>query len=153
VVIVDMLQNVEMRFPPPVIDYVDSLFMDLATNPTNEKLMAGGFYKKNPEIAYKRVLAMLKDTTRIGWSESLRNTLDWQNEKCATALSRITIPVRAINSENEPTNVEAFRKYVPSFQADIIPGTGHVIMWDAPEQFNQRLEDDIQEFIRQSKSE
>jgi pimeloyl-ACP methyl ester carboxylesterase len=153
VVIVDMLHNVEMKFPPPVINYVDSLFMDLVFNPTNEKLMAGGFYKKNPEIAYKRVLAMLKDTTRIGWRESLRNTLGWQNEKCAAALSKITVPIRAINSENEPTNIEAFRKYVPSFQANIIPGTGHVIMWDAPNVFNQGLEADVQEFISQSKSE
>jgi pimeloyl-ACP methyl ester carboxylesterase len=149
VVIVDMLQNVEMKFPPPVINYIDSLFMDLVSNPTNEKLMAGGFYKKNPEIAYKRVLTMLKDTSRIGWTESLRNTLGWQNEKCGAALSKITVPVRAINSDNEPTNVEAFRRYVPSFQASIIPGTGHVIMWDAPESFNQQLEADIQEFISQ----
>jgi pimeloyl-ACP methyl ester carboxylesterase len=76
--------------------------------------------------------------------------MQWQNEDCAEALGKITVPVRAINSQNEPTNVEAFQKYVPSFQADIVPETGHLIMWDAPEKFNELLEADIQAFLGQS---
>ncbi len=149
VVVVDFLQNVEMKFPPPVVSYIDSVFVDLVTNPTNEKLVAGGFYKKNQETSYKRILAMLAGTSRIGWRASLSNTLRWQNEDCAEALNKIRVPVMAINSENEPTNVEAFQKYVPSFQAAIIPGTGHVIMWDAPKAFNGLLEADIGAFISQ----
>lgn len=150
VVIVDFLQNADMKIPPPMENYIDSLFMDLVTNPTNEKLMAGGFYKKHPDSTFKRVLAMLDGTSKIGWKEALGNTMQWQNEDCAEALGKITVPVRAINSQNEPTNVEAFQKYVPSFQADIVPETGHLIMWDAPEKFNELLEADIQAFLGQS---
>jgi pimeloyl-ACP methyl ester carboxylesterase len=51
----------------------------------------------------------------------------------------------------EPTNVEAFKKYVPSFQVKIIPDVAHLVMWDNPEEFNRLLEESIQEFINQSK--
>jgi pimeloyl-ACP methyl ester carboxylesterase len=44
--------------------------------------------------------------------------------------------------------MEAFRKYVPSFKANIITGSGHVIMWDAPDEFNRLLEESIQEFMK-----
>lgn len=44
--------------------------------------------------------------------------------------------------------MEAFRKYVPSFKANIIRGTGHVLMWDAPDEFNRLLEESIREFLR-----
>jgi pimeloyl-ACP methyl ester carboxylesterase len=46
------------------------------------------------------------------------------------------------------TNVEAFRKYVPSFKVKIIPDTGHILMWDATEEFNRLLEQCIQEFLK-----
>lgn len=151
VVIVDGLQNVEMKVPPQMVAYIDSVFMDLIKNPSNEKLMAGGFYKKNPETSYKRVMAMLEGAPRTGWRESLNNTFKWQNEDCIESLKKISVPVVAINSEREPTNAEAFRKYVPSFQANIIPDAGHLVMWDATEQFNQLLEQSIQDFVSERK--
>jgi pimeloyl-ACP methyl ester carboxylesterase len=51
----------------------------------------------------------------------------------------------------KPTNVENFRKYAPSFQAKIIPGVGHLVFWDNPEEFNRLLEESIQEFINKTK--
>ena len=147
IVLVDNLHSVEMKFPPPVISYMDSMMMDLITNPTNEKLVAGGFYKKNPEVAFERVLLMLKDVPRIGWRESLNDFLRWHNEDKITSLQKCKPPITAINSDLQPTEVEAFQKYVPSYQAKIVPDVGHVIMWDAPEEFNRLLEKSIQEFI------
>jgi pimeloyl-ACP methyl ester carboxylesterase len=51
----------------------------------------------------------------------------------------------------EPTKVETFRKYAPSFQAKIVPGMGHLVFRDNPEEFNRLLEESIQEFIGTSK--
>jgi pimeloyl-ACP methyl ester carboxylesterase len=150
VVLVDNMQNVEMTYPPPVITYIDSVYMDLITNPTNEKLVSAGFYKKNPEASFERVLAMLKDASRIGWRESLRGYFRWHNEDITAALQQCQVPVIAINSDSEPTNVEAFQEYVPSFQAKIVADVGHVIMWDAPEEFNRLLEESVQEFVSKS---
>ena len=49
----------------------------------------------------------------------------------------------------QPTNVEAFRKYAPTFKVKIVEGVGHVIMWDNTEKFNQLLEESIQDFVNE----
>jgi pimeloyl-ACP methyl ester carboxylesterase len=153
VVLVDALHNPEMKYSPEAVSYMDSVFMDLVSNPTNEKLVGGGFYRKNPERSYERILSMLKVASRVGWRESLRDTFRWQNESCIESLTKIQAPITAINSSRGPTNVEAFRKYVPSFKAKFIPEVGHVVMWDAPEEFNRLLEESIREFTGASQSE
>jgi pimeloyl-ACP methyl ester carboxylesterase len=145
IVLVDNMQNVERKIPEQMINKMDTVMMNLVNNPTKEKLVEGGFVKRDPENAFKNVLAMLNNP-KIGWEESGKATLHWQNERCTQALSEIKVPVVAINSDRLPTDVEAFRKYVPTFKADIVPGSGHVIMWDAPERFNKLLEADIKSF-------
>jgi pimeloyl-ACP methyl ester carboxylesterase len=147
IVLIDNLHDVEMTFPPPVISYMDSMMMDLVTNPTNEKLVTGGFYKKNQEVAFERVLTMLDGASTIGWRESLHGFFKWNNEKKKESLQKCQVPITAINSDLQLTNVEAFKKLVPSYQAKIVEDVGHVIMWDAPEEFNRLLEESIQEFI------
>jgi len=147
VVLVDNLQNVEVKYPPPVVNYIDSVFMDLVTDPTNEKLLGGGFYKKNPEASFERMLSMVKNAPTIGWRESLNDLLRWHNEDLIASLQQCQVPISAINSDMEPTNVEAFRKYIPSFRANIVSDVGHVIMWDTPEEFNRLLEESIQDFL------
>jgi len=56
-------------------------------------------------------------------------------------------PVISINAAQTPTKIEAFKKYVPSYKAKIIEDSGHVVMWDAPDEFNRLLEESIHEFI------
>ncbi len=150
-VLVDQLHNVEMQYPPEVISYMDSVFMDVVTAPTIEKMKH--FFRKNTEASFERVLSMLKDAPRIGWRESLNDFFRWANEDCIESLKNIQSRIISINSDQTPTNVEAFMKYVPSFKAKIIPDVGHVVFWDAPEKFNHLLEESIQEFINESKLE
>jgi pimeloyl-ACP methyl ester carboxylesterase len=148
VILVDALNDVDLKYPPPVFPYIDSVFMDFVTNPSNEKFVGGGFYKKNTDLAYPRIISMVKDNPKIGWRESLHEILRWQNEDIAKALEKLQVPLVAINADTEPTNVESFKKYVPAFEATIISGTGHVIMWDAPDEFNKALEKNIQMIMK-----
>jgi pimeloyl-ACP methyl ester carboxylesterase len=145
VVVVDALRNVGVQNPPEAFSYIDSMMMDLVNSPSMDKLRY--FFRNDLEESYERVLSMLGDNPKIGWSESIREGLRWQNENCIESLSRIRVPVQAINSGQEPTDVEAFRQYVPSFKARIIPEVGHVVMWDATDEFNSLLEDCIKEFL------
>jgi pimeloyl-ACP methyl ester carboxylesterase len=144
-VLVDELHNVEMRYPPEVISFMDSVFMDVVNSPSIEKTKP--FFRKNIDASYERVLSMVNDVPKIGWRESLNDLFRWVNDDCVKSLINSQAPIIAINSNQKPTNVEAFRKYVPSFKAKIIPDVGHVVMWDAPEEFNRLLEESIQEFI------
>jgi len=150
-VLVDELHNVEMQYPPEVISYMDSVFMDAVTAPTIEKMKP--FVKRNIEASFERILSMLDGVPKEGWRESLNDMFRWENEDCIESLKKTQAPIISINSDQEPTNVEAFRKYVPSFKVKIIPDVGHLVMWDAPEEFNRLLEKSIQEFINESKLE
>jgi pimeloyl-ACP methyl ester carboxylesterase len=152
-VLVDDLQDVEMKYTPEMIAVMDSFLMDLVTAPTNEKLMNGGFYKKNPERSFQRGETMLEGSSRTGWRRSLQSYFRWVNEDCIESFKQIKAPVTAINSDMELTKVGTFRKYAPSFQAKIIPDVGHLVFWDNPEEFNRLLEESIQEFVNKSKSE
>lgn len=149
VVIVDDLHEVEMQIPAPMAHYLDSFMMDLVTYPTKEKLVGGGFFKKNVDSAFLRVGSFLEDTSRVGWRESLEGYIKWQNEHCTNSIQTVKAPIIAINSDMQPTNVEAFRKYAPTFKVKIVEDVGHVIMWDNTDKFNQLLEECILEFMNE----
>lgn len=153
VVMVDGMMDPEFKYPPEMIPLLDSVMMDLVTNITNEKLVAMGFYKKNHEAAFKKIFSMHNGVSQVGWRESLQGDFKWNNEKCIESLKQLKVPVTAINSDMEPTNVEAFRKYIPSFRAKIMTDVGHLIFWDNPEEFNRLLEVTIQEFMARSDTE
>ena len=146
VVLVDALQDVDVKIPPPMEIYLDSVMMDLVNNPTKEKLVGGGFFKKNVDSAFLRVVSFLDGASHIGWRESIAGNIKWQNEHCTNSIKSIKAPIIAINSDQQPTKVEAFRKYAPTFKAKIVEDVGHVIMWDNPEEFNRLLEEGILEF-------
>lgn len=59
---------------------------------------------------------------------------------------KITIPVRAINSDANPTRITNNQKYFKDFGCKIIQGTGHYPMLEKPEGFNLLLEEVLQEF-------
>ena len=146
VVLVDNLQNIEMQLPPPMIHFVDSLMMDLVNYPTKEKLIEGGFFKHNIDESTDKVLQMLESNSKVGWQESLAGYIDWSNNNCIKSVQEVKVPIVAINSDMQPTNIEAWKKYAPSFKANIVKDVGHVIMWDKPAEFNRLLEESIQEF-------
>lgn len=148
VVIVDNMQNPEQKLPPQMVPVMDSIMMDLLNNMTNEKLVAMGFYKNNQEANFERVMSLYPDSvSKIGWKESLHENMKWMNESCTNALESLQVPLHAINSDMQPTQVEIIRKYVPSFKAKIIEDVGHLLFWEKPSEFQQLLEECIQEFI------
>lgn len=61
--------------------------------------------------------------------------------------SKVQVPVRAINSDNFPTNIENNRKYLKDYQYVEIAGTGHYPMLENPQKFNQLLEQTIKDLI------
>ena len=146
-VLVDNLHNVDMKYSEEMIKFTDSIFSDLIANPTNEKLIGLGFYKNNPEKSFQRVMTMLKDGQRPGWHGSFLEMFKWINEDLTKSLIEIHSPVISINSNSEPTNIVAFRKYIPSFKVHVMSDVGHLVFWDAPGEFNNLLEQSIQEFI------
>lgn len=149
-VLVDILQNIETVYSQEDISNEHKFLMGMVTEPSFEKLEP--LFKKNKDELIEQIISMIKDASRVGWSESLKDLFRWSNEECIKSLQKIQVPVISINSDQEPTNVKAFKKYVPSFEVKIISGVGHVVFWEAPEEFNRLLEEAVQEFVQIIKS-
>ncbi len=147
IVLVDALQEVEVKITPQMAQYIDSVMMDVINNLTKEKLVIGGFFKKNVDSAFHRVVTYLEGASHIGWRESLAGNIKWQNENCTNSIKAVKAPIIAINSDQQPTDVETFRKYAPTFKAKIVKDVGHLIMWDNTQEFNRLLEESIREFV------
>lgn len=53
---------------------------------------------------------------------------------------KLTVPLRTINGDLYPTDVERIRKIKPDFDAVVLPHTGHYPMLERPEEFNRHVE-------------
>jgi len=61
------------------------------------------------------------------------------------AFRRAGVPIRAINGDLWPTEIEANRKLAPDFDAVILKGAGHYPMLERPDEFNRILTDVVNE--------
>jgi pimeloyl-ACP methyl ester carboxylesterase len=66
-------------------------------------------------------------------------------DRIVLALVELNLPVRCINADNSPINIEAGRKAAPSFDAKIMKGVGHFLHLEDPETFNRLLRETITE--------
>jgi pimeloyl-ACP methyl ester carboxylesterase len=66
----------------------------------------------------------------------------------AAQVQAVRAPIRALNSDLWPTNVEGNRKYAPGYEAVIMEGTGHFLMLERPEEFNRHLAELIRGLIQ-----
>lgn len=59
------------------------------------------------------------------------------------AARRVTVPVRAVNGDNGPTNAENNRKYFRDYDYVTMTGVGHYPMLERPDEFNARLDETL----------
>ena len=57
----------------------------------------------------------------------------------AAALAKLKLPIIAVNADLFPTSIEHNRKYAPQFDARIVTGVGHWLMFEAPDRFEDAL--------------
>ena len=79
----------------------------------------------------------------VGFS-ALEHTLAYN---AAAALDEVQLPIRCINADKFPTDVESGRRHAPSFEVSIMPGVGHFPMLERPAEFNRLLEAAIGDLV------
>ena len=115
-------------YPGMVKEMVDMLFHKDA----EPDIMAEAekrMQKTPPEAAYKMFLGM------SGYDN-------------AAPVRKLTVPLRAINGDIYPTDVEGVRKIKPDFDAIIMEHMGHYPMLERPEEFNRYIASVIAELTR-----
>ena len=137
VVLVDTLLNVDERMPPEAIaGFLKPLREDFPK-------AAEGFirdYMFTPQsdpAVIARVIAATKAAPPAMALSALENTWSYDPRP---ALDEIHVPVRAINADKFPTNVEALRRHAPGFELAIVPGVGHYVMLERPAEFDRALD-------------
>ena len=67
------------------------------------------------------------------------------DKKMINVFKEVKAPVICINADLWPTNIEANRRYMQSFDVAIMKGVGHFPMLERPDEFNKLLERSIGE--------
>ncbi len=93
-----------------------------------------------PDSLVRKLVAEAPPEPREHWFTVARAMHSWMHAESRPALARARVPVAAINTTAPPTNVEAMRRYIPSFTVDTIGGVGHAgILHRRIEEFDTRL--------------
>lgn len=136
IVPVDTLQNVESRLPP---EQAEAVLKQLRADfkGSSATLMNQFFFSATtPEAVKQRVLADIGARPPDLAVNILQGIFAYD---AAPGLREVKVPIRAINSDLNPTNLEVNRKYAPQFDVVIIKGTGHYPMLEDPPRFNAML--------------
>jgi pimeloyl-ACP methyl ester carboxylesterase len=143
IVAVDTLQDVEQKTPPEqgekMLRDMKADYKGQATRFITENL----FSATTPPAARKRVLriATSADPDR---SVAMLKAVTFYDP--LPALAEMRVPIRAINSDHFPTNVEANRRHIPQYDVALMKGAGHYLMLDDPARFNALLADALRSF-------
>jgi len=145
IVPVDTLQNVEQKLPPEQVDAVikqlQADYKAAMTGLLNQFL----FSANTPEAVKTRVINEVVSRQPEAALAILKGIISYDP---APALREVKVPIKAINSDLNPTKVEVNRKYAPQFDAVIIKGTGHYPMLEDPTRFNQMLAEILKGFSK-----
>lgn len=136
IVPVDTLQNVEEKVPPDQLDAVFKQMQADYKNATTGLMNQYFFSPTTPAAVKERVINEAISRQPDVALAILRAIFSYDS---AAGMREVKVPIRAINADRVPTNVEANRKYAPQFDTVIIKGTGHYPMLEDPARFNQML--------------
>jgi pimeloyl-ACP methyl ester carboxylesterase len=130
--LVDILLDVEQRTPPEVIDSMERPLQ--ADYVGTVKPMAEQFLlvPATPKDVRERVTGQVAALPADLSIALLREV--WTYDPLP-ALAEIRAPIRAVNADMYPTNLEANRRHMPGYEATIVPGTGHYPMLEVPDRF------------------
>jgi pimeloyl-ACP methyl ester carboxylesterase len=141
-VLVDTLTDVEQKTPSEQIDAVIQRFRadykGEATKYINQYLFA----PSTPAAVRERVLAGATSAPPQIAIAVLRAAMEYDP---VPAFREVKVPIRAINSDLFPTNLDGNRKYAPQYEAVIMRGVGHYPMLEDPARFNQLLAEAIRD--------
>jgi pimeloyl-ACP methyl ester carboxylesterase len=69
------------------------------------------------------------------------------------ALAAAKVPLRLINADKWPTDLEAARRHKPDVGLAVMPAVGHFLMMENPEEFNRLLTRAVNELVAARKAE
>lgn len=143
IVAVDTLHDVEQKTPP---EQVDKMLQEMKSDYKGQttKFITGSLFSPTtPPAVRKRVLTGATSASPERSIAMLRAAMLYDP---VPALGQIQAPIRAINSDSYPTNVDGNRRHAPHFDVALMKGAGHYLMLEDPARFNALLADALRQF-------
>jgi len=138
VVLVDTLKNVEQVMPAAQVAETLALYRRDYRGAVERMLPAWLFGRDTPpEIAARLQREFL---TRTG-DEAAALVEPLYQIDLRAACEALRVPVRAINCDLHPTDIEANRRHFRDYAMRLLPGLGHYPMLEAPAVFNAALDE------------
>ena len=135
VIAVDSLQDADAKYDPEqmkgrlaafesdfvgtCVQFSTSMFLE-GSDPALVERVTSDMCDGSPEIA----IALLREF--FGY-------------EMGPALAAVGVPVRFLNADMWPTNIEINRTYQPNFDGLVMEGAGHFLMLEEPDSFNKLL--------------
>jgi pimeloyl-ACP methyl ester carboxylesterase len=146
---VDTLQNVEewySREEASKLIGIDGFKKDFkaATKAFIEKMMVKDV---EPELKKWIIDDMSSAPPRVGISALEEYTGTIADKKMISVFNEVKVPVRCVNADQWPTNPEANRRYMASFDVAIMKGADHFLMLERPAEFNNLLNLSIRQIV------
>jgi pimeloyl-ACP methyl ester carboxylesterase len=117
-------------FAPAVDSFVRSMFHKDSDSALVDQV-AADMSAAPPEVAISAVENYISDNT-------------------VEMLKEVRVPIRAINSDMWPTDLENNQKHAASFEMKLMPGIGHFVMQEDPITFNRLLHETLDELTGKS---
>ena len=140
---IDTFQDIEAVLTQEQIDGFYKTFEEDFTGTTKE-FVKGLFAENADSNLVKRIAEEMSSAPPNIALASFRSLFKF-NE--AENFDKINIPVRFINSDKFPTNIEAAKRHIKDFDLKIIKGVGHFPMLEKPDEFNSALNKTIEELL------
>ncbi len=146
-VLVDILQDIDREYSQDEIDAIAEDYRQNLHDPAYLRNRGGAFSPDSDESLIQRFIESHPDGFPEHWWEAFDQLFHWMTDKTKPTLLEIKSPIISINSDRNPTNVEAFQRYAPSFKVKLMPGVGHNgVIWEKTDLFEQLVDESVEEF-------
>lgn len=143
---VDTFKDLERKYTRDQIDQSLAPFRTDFPEAIHKLVRESLFTTNSDSTSVERIAADISaapPTVGLGAGEAL---LHYYN-RYPEVLQEVRTPIRCINSDMDPTNVEAGQRYAQSFEVTLMSGVGHFVMIEDPETFNRLLDEVVKEIV------
>ena len=144
VVGVDTFQVLDQKIPPEQVKQRADMFeRDYAGS---LKIMVGMLFHKDADPAIMADAEKRMSGTSPAAAKAMFLSMGGYDQ--GAAVRRLTAPLRAINGDLYPTDIQANRKIKPDFDAVIMKHMGHYPMLERPDEFDRLVAETVARIIR-----
>ncbi len=138
IIAVDTLQNADLEWDEEAWrERVNSFREDFAG--TCAQIRSANFREDADPALVAEVMAKICGRSPEMAAVGAEMLAAFESYDMAAQMQAVRVPIRGLNADLRPTNVEGNRKYAPDYDAVIMEGTGHFLMLERPQEFNQHL--------------